>query len=378
MPSESQLDLDTILKLTSLIYDAVADSSGWQAFLEAFVCAVNAERGTFTIRDVDRDEFTAVSWHGWPPEILTLYSERYAAIDPWRIGAAQLPEGAVGTDEDICPRHIMESSAAYRELYEPNNAIHGMGGTVLASTVGQSVIAIVRGADRGPFRKRELGLLRVLMPHLKRAALLYGQFGAMRRQLAMFTDHLDRYSHAYFIADAEGRILYANASAQEIVNARDGITLEHGRMAIASPGQGSAFRKAVTEIAAGNGSLRRVAIHRPSHRDPYRLILMPIRDSGEIPLGVSVPAVSILAIDASLRPEPDVPLLCELFSLTPAEARVAGKLALGRNLEEIATELGISLETVRTHAKRALSKTGTDRQGELISLMLRSVPLRRL
>ena len=72
-----------------------------------------------------------------------------------------------------------------------------------------------------------------------------------------------------------------------------------------------------------------------------------------------------------------MPLLCELFSFTPAEARVAGKLALGRSLEEIAVELGISLETVRTHAKRALSKSGTDRQGELISLMLRSVPLRR-
>jgi DNA-binding CsgD family transcriptional regulator/PAS domain-containing protein len=377
MPGEFQLDFDTILKLTGLIYDAVAGPSGWQAFLEAFMCAVNAERGAFSIRDVDRDEFSGVCWHGWPEELMAIYNERYAAIDPWRTGSAQLPEGGVGTDEDVCPRQILEASAAYREFYAPNNAIHGMGGTILASATAQSLIAVVRGADGGPFGERELGLLRVLMPHLKRAALLYGQFGAMRRRLAMFTDHLDRYSHAYFIADAEGRILYGNASAQEIVNARDGIALEHGRLAIASRAQGSAFRQAVTEIASGDGSLRRLAINRLSHRDPYRLILMPVKDSGEIPLGVSVPAVSILAIDTSLRPEPDVPLLCELFSFTPAEARVAGKLALGRSLEEIAVELGISLETVRTHAKRALSKTGTDRQGELISLILRSVPLRQ-
>ncbi|MGB6942486.1 MAG: PAS domain-containing protein [Bryobacteraceae bacterium] len=377
MPSEFQLDLDTILKLTGLIYDAVAAPSGWQAFLEALMCAIHAERGALSIRDVDRDEFSGVCWHGWPEDVMTLYNERYAAIDPWRIGSAQLPEGAVGTDEDVCPRQILEASAAYREFYAPNNATHGMGGTILASPTAQSLIAVVRGADRGPFGERELGLLRVLMPHLKRAALLYGQFGAMRRQLSMFTDHLDRYSHAYFIADAEGRILYANASAQEVANARDGIALEHGRLAIASAGQGSEFRKTVMGIAAGHASLRRLAIHRPSQRDPYRLILMPVRDSGEIPLGVSVPAVSILAIDTSLRPEPDVPLLCELFSFTPAEARVAGKLALGCSLEEIAADLGVSLETVRTHAKRALSKSGTDRQGELISLILRSVPLRQ-
>lgn len=377
MPGEPQLDLDTILKLTALIYDAVADSSGWQAFLEAFMRAAHAERGTFSIRDVDRDEFTAVCWHGWPAEIIMRYNERYGAMDPWRIGSARIPEGAVGTDEDVCPRHVMEASAAYREFYAPNNAIHGMGGTVLASGTAQSLIAIVRGADCGPFGPRELALLRALMPHLKRAAHLHGQFGSMRRQLSMFTDHLDRYSHAYFVADAEGRILYANALAQEIVNARDGMALEHGRIAIAATRQASEFRKAVTEVAAGQGSLRRLAINRPSRRDPYRLILIPVQDSGEIPLGVSVPAVSILAIDTSLRPEPDVPLLCELFSLTPAEARIAGKLALGRSLEEIAAELRISLETARTHAKRALSKTGTERQGELISLILRSVPLRQ-
>jgi hypothetical protein len=35
------------------------------------------------------------------------------------------------------------------------------------------------------------------------------------------------------------------------------------------------------------------------------------------------------------------------------------------------------VETVRTHVKRLLSKTGTDRQGELIALILRSVPLNR-
>jgi len=377
MPTEFKADLDTILKLTGLIYDAVAGPSGWQAFLEAFIHAVKAGHGAFSIRDVERDEFSAVCWHGWPEDLMAIYNERYAATDPWNIGAAQIPEGFVGADEAVCPRHVMEPSAAYREFYAPNKGIHGMGGKILASATAQSLIAVVRGVEHGPFGERELGLLRVLMPHLKRAALLYGQFGAMRRQLSMFTDHLDRYSHAYFIADAEGRILYANASAQEIANARDGIALEHGRLAIASTGQGSALRKAVSEIATGKGSLRRMIIHRPSHRDPYRLILMPVKDSGEIPLGVSVPAVSILAIDTSLRPEPDVPLLCELFSFTPAEARVAGKLALGRSLEEIAVELGISLETVRTHAKRALSKTGTDRQGELISLILRSVPLRQ-
>jgi DNA-binding CsgD family transcriptional regulator len=42
----------------------------------------------------------------------------------------------------------------------------------------------------------------------------------------------------------------------------------------------------------------------------------------------------------------------------------------------VASQLNVSIETVRTHTRRVLSKTATQRQGELISLVLRAMPLR--
>jgi DNA-binding CsgD family transcriptional regulator len=62
--------------------------------------------------------------------------------------------------------------------------------------------------------------------------------------------------------------------------------------------------------------------------------------------------------------------LCELHGLTPAEARLAAALVRGFSLEEAAAELVISRNTARTHLKRVFAKTGTCRQGELISLLL--------
>ena len=44
------------------------------------------------------------------------------------------------------------------------------------------------------------------------------------------------------------------------------------------------------------------------------------------------------------------------FGLTPTESRVAYHLICGLTAEETAQELGISLETVRTHIKRAYAK----------------------
>lgn len=62
------------------------------------------------------------------------------------------------------------------------------------------------------------------------------------------------------------------------------------------------------------------------------------------------------------------------YSLTRAEARVVKLLCQGFSMKAIAQDLGVSLETARTHAKRAMQKTDTHRQAELVSLVLAGGP----
>lgn len=79
---------------------------------------------------------------------------------------------------------------------------------------------------------------------------------------------------------------------------------------------------------------------------------------------------------ARCRSEADGPsalALRELFGLTAAEARFAVALAEGAAVEEIASRLGISMNTARTHLKAILAKTGTNRQAQLVAVLLRSV-----
>jgi hypothetical protein len=337
---------DTILDLIGLIYDSAVESSHWRVFLQAFVLAIRATRCTLSLRDLTSPEFTMVCWYGWSGEEMQLYNDHFCAIDPWRIGSSGWPEGSVGTDTDLCSREEMESSVAFREFYAPKEAIHGIGGTILVTSTGQSVIAAVRGAGDGPFAEPEKAILRPLMPHLKRAALLHGELGSVRRQLAVFTEHLNRYPQALLLADGGCRLLFANAAGRELAARSDGLTLENGRIKMASRRADLAFRQAVAGIsAARNAPPQRVDVVRPSGRESYRLILMPVEDSGTIPLGVSIPAVSIIAVDADVRVGLDARVLSELFCLTPAEARVAGKLAIGQSIEEIAADSKASVET---------------------------------
>jgi len=151
-----------------------------------------------------------------------------------RCGSPSTPEGTVGADYELCPRREVESSTTFREFYAPIDCIHAVGGVILTTRTGQSIITCHRGAEAGPFGENEKSILRPLMPHLKRAALLHGELGYLRRQLATFTGHLDRCRYAFLLTDAGRRISYSNAAAREITASRDGLAIENGRLAAIS------------------------------------------------------------------------------------------------------------------------------------------------
>ena len=59
-----------------------------------------------------------------------------------------------------------------------------------------------------------------------------------------------------------------------------------------------------------------------------------------------------------------------LFGLTRGEAQVALGIAAGKCADEIAQERAVKVGTVRTQLKALRQKTDTDRQAELVRLLL--------
>ena len=58
-----------------------------------------------------------------------------------------------------------------------------------------------------------------------------------------------------------------------------------------------------------------------------------------------------------------------MFSLTPAESRLARALALGASSEHYAQEHNLSINTVRTQIRALLAKTGEDSLQGLLRLL---------
>lgn len=74
-------------------------------------------------------------------------------------------------------------------------------------------------------------------------------------------------------------------------------------------------------------------------------------------------------INVAARPVVDKTLLKRLFDLTDAEANLATSLVAGDGLESVATDLGISRNTVKSQLQSVFQKTQTQRQAQLVSLL---------
>ena len=62
--------------------------------------------------------------------------------------------------------------------------------------------------------------------------------------------------------------------------------------------------------------------------------------------------------------------IADAFGLTTAEAKVVARLAMGNSLPDIAGNLKVSINTVRTLLARAMGKTATNTQVALVRMVL--------
>jgi DNA-binding CsgD family transcriptional regulator len=79
-----------------------------------------------------------------------------------------------------------------------------------------------------------------------------------------------------------------------------------------------------------------------------------------------MPNVQASALIRLMTRNPGITLPARWF-LSAAETRVVQRLTTGSLPAEIATSLGLSVHTIRTHLKRAMAKAGVHSQAALVA-----------
>jgi DNA-binding CsgD family transcriptional regulator len=93
--------------------------------------------------------------------------------------------------------------------------------------------------------------------------------------------------------------------------------------------------------------------------------------------GPQEPAFLIFILDPERPMRVDEDWLRQLYGLTPCEARLANLLIEGKTFDNCCNQLEIRPSTARMHLGNLFAKTGVQRQGQLISLLMRSLGMIR-
>lgn len=188
-----------------------------------------------------------------------------------------------------------------------------------------------------------------------------------------FAPALDVLQHGVMLIDREGHVRFVNVAAHAMIARHDGLHL-HGRMLCANRMSDTArLQTALTHsTTAGPGRNKTgdpvMKIRREAGR-PLILTVVPHENRSDAQHWLAASAI-VFDPDEDLgsRIEP----VCRLYGLSPVETKLACLLAGGACLATAAERLNVREQTARSYLKQIFVKTSTNRQAQLVSVMLRS------
>lgn len=197
---------------------------------------------------------------------------------------------------------------------------------------------------------------------------------ARRSSFAAGTEALNRLSIGAILLGDDRQVIFINRLAEEIVGEKDALVLRHGSLGTVLTQYASRLDALVKSVVDASQPEPTDGDHvanlpRRSGLRPILVLGIPLRRNIEVPHS-AMPSALLLLSDPERRPQLEAESIARLYGLTPTEARLAQGLAAGGRLDDVAQELGVSRNTAVTHLKRVFQKTHTERQSELVALLV--------
>lgn len=225
---------------------------------------------------------------------------------------------------------------------------------------------------------RVIQLVDRLSPTLAHALPLYELLGESERKRRIAEYVIEASGTGTILVEADGKIVTTNSVADALLARGSALSMRNGRLRGSTTEITRQICATIAEMARLQSSVavprlyRSFALPDPERPHPLTLIVRPGPPYGPVSAPLKRTALLVLRDPTRLAMLPVEDLGC-LFGLSPAEARLATRLADGDGLDEAAQLLGISRNTVRSQLQSIFAKTGVNRQGDLVRLLLSSV-----
>jgi DNA-binding CsgD family transcriptional regulator/PAS domain-containing protein len=351
--------------LVENIYDAALEPARWSDV----VADINTFVGGRACGIISKDPVSKLGethhYFGADPHYIKLYADGYAKFDP----LARLPApGRVVSIPDLVPYDEYRRGPFYQEWLRPQGCVD-VANVLLDdsdSTLPTLLTFLVGKAIMDADMRRRIALV---APHVKRALMINRVIEHRKNQASTFADTLDGLSAAIFLVDAQCRIVHANVAGQEMLSEDDFFRCIGGQLVACDRQVNRDLREGVanrdTAITDGRVAFSLTA----QDGQHYVAHLLPLRSGMRASLEASSTAVAAVFIRrVELNGQSYGGIVARTFRLTPAELRVLLTIVEVGGVPETSERLGVAETTVKTHLYRVFSKTGVNRQADLVKL----------
>ena len=367
-------ELERVSELIGQIYDASLDPERWPDVLGRVCGFVPGHAASLFSKDVaDRSGNIYYDDGSLDPGYKQLYFDKYVKLDPFNNAHVFAEVGEPASLSDWMSYAEFLETRIYRELWQPQGIVDFVCAVLDKSATGAALLGVFRNERNGMVDEGARRRMRLIVPHVRRAALIGKVIELKTAQAATFADTLDGITAAMFLVDARGRVVHANAAGGVLLGDAGVVRMNGSRLAAGD----AQAEQALTEIfaAAGSGDealgVKGIALPLTSRNgERYVAHVLPLTSGERRRTGASFAAAAALFVrKAALDTPGPLEVIAKTYRLTPSELRVLlGVVEVG-GAPEVAEALGIAETTVKFHLKRLFEKTGTRRQAELVKIV---------
>ncbi len=356
--------------LISILYETALNSERWLEAMKLSCDYLGGAEAHLLILDKKTNIpiHNIFSGMSHDDEAVRQYIEHFYYIDPRQKAMNTLAVGDWLPCHHIFNQDFVNHNEFYQDFSLKQNIRFTMIGSIDDTPDHKTILKILRATDQQPFDKVEQIAAKRFGGHLQRTLRLQQYTQHLEAKVELGAMAIDALSLAMFIVDNRAKILHSNTAADNFLKEKEsGLNSKFGFLFASHPAEKTQFMSLIV-TATGRVAIGGAMFLHQSNKK--QIFVTPLPPSSRFNKTWQTPLALVLALEAGKK-LPQSQFLKQLYDLSPAELRIAIALLEGKSLEDYATSIGVTMNTVRTQLKNLFNKTGTHRQSELVALLSR-------
>src|ERR1700704_473383 len=315
-------DQQRLSDLIGVIYDAAIDPSLWECAIERAAYFVGGTGAALINKDVGARNADSQYEFGFQRLPVALFEPIYPAAEPHFLGDIEQPIATT----DLIPFGELRQPELYRQWAHPQGLVDFISAVLDRTTISSAIFGVFRHERNGLVDDRARRQMRLIAPHIRRAALIGRMFEFKAGEVATFVDALDGLSTGMYLVDAEGRLIHANTAGNAILAGGDILISSGGRLVARDAQAQQTLRDVFAAAGQGDAALGNRGIAVPltgKSGERYVAHALPLTSGARRRAGINYTAVAALFVrKAALAMSSRSEVIGKAFKLTPTEVRV--------------------------------------------------------